>query len=132
MYLFFFLHLNCRVISTENLDGRWFGDTCQICKQKSCSPPGHYQSIPVNTRYSINKYAEIYLDRIVCLHGVSSSIISYCGSQFTHELQTSQGTKHLNSAYHPQRDGQTERVNKILQDMLKHVSYTMWRVGANA
>jgi transposase InsO family protein len=58
------------------------------------------------------------------LHGVSKTIISDRGSQFVtrfgEQLHTSLGT-HLiySSAYHPQTDGQTERVNQILKDMLR-------------
>ncbi|WVZ84540.1 hypothetical protein U9M48_031566 [Paspalum notatum var. saurae] len=39
--------------------------------------------IPVNTTYSGAKLAEMYISRIVCLHGVPKRIISYRGSQFT-------------------------------------------------
>ena len=38
--------------------------------------------IPVDTTYSAKKYAEIYLDQIVCLHGVPKTIISDRGAQF--------------------------------------------------
>ena len=38
--------------------------------------------IPVNTTYSAKKYAEIYLDQIVHLHGVPKTIISDRGAQF--------------------------------------------------
>ena len=51
-------------------------------------------------------------------------IISDHGSQFVacfwEQLQASLGTKlSHSSAYHPQTDGQTERVNQILEDMLR-------------
>jgi len=36
----------------------------------------------VNTEYRSRKYAEIYIDRIVCLHGVPKTIISDRGAQF--------------------------------------------------
>ncbi|WVZ52806.1 hypothetical protein U9M48_003828 [Paspalum notatum var. saurae] len=39
--------------------------------------------IPVNTTYSGAKLAELYISRIVCLHGVPKRIISDRGSQFT-------------------------------------------------
>jgi hypothetical protein len=57
------------------------------------------------------------------LHGVLKMIIFDRGSQFVahfwEQLHASLGT-HLihSSAYHPQTDGQTERVNQILEDML--------------
>ena len=80
--------------------------------------------IPVHTTYTAKKYAEIYLDRIVCLHGVPKTIISDRGTQFVarfwEQLQASLGTKLIrSSAYHPQTDGQTERVNQILEDILR-------------
>jgi len=72
--------------------------------------------IPVHTTYNAKRYAEIYLDRIVCLHGVSITIISDHGVQFVarfwEQLQESIGTKLIrSSAYHPQSDGQNKRVN---------------------
>jgi hypothetical protein len=32
--------------------------------------------IPVNTNYRVEKYAEIYIARVLCLHGVLKIIIS--------------------------------------------------------
>jgi hypothetical protein len=44
----------------------------------------------------------------------------YSVSKFWDELHKSLGTKLLHSlAYHPQTSGQTERVNQILEDMLR-------------
>jgi hypothetical protein len=39
--------------------------------------------IPVNTTYFGARLAELYISRIVCLHGVPKKIISDRGSQFT-------------------------------------------------
>ena len=80
--------------------------------------------IAVHTTYSTKDYAELYLDRIVRLHGVPKTIISDRGSQFVarfwEQLHESLGTKLIrSSAYHPQTDGQTERVNQIVEDMLR-------------
>ena len=38
--------------------------------------------IPVHTEYRASRYAEIYIDRIVCLHGVPKTIISERGAPF--------------------------------------------------
>jgi hypothetical protein len=38
--------------------------------------------IPVNTKYRVEKYAEIYIACVICLNGVSKMIISDRGSQF--------------------------------------------------
>jgi hypothetical protein len=80
--------------------------------------------LPVHTTYNAKKYAEIYLDQIVRLHGVPKTIIFDRGAQFItrfwEQLQHALGTKLIrSSAYHPQTDGQTERVNQILEDMLR-------------
>jgi hypothetical protein len=80
--------------------------------------------IPVKTTYSGAKLAELYMSRIVCLRSVSKKIVSDRGSQFTskfwEKLHESMDTKlNFSSAYHPQMDGQTERTNQILEDMLR-------------
>ncbi|WVZ63955.1 hypothetical protein U9M48_013544 [Paspalum notatum var. saurae] len=80
--------------------------------------------IPVNTTYSGARLAELYISRIVCLHGVPKRIISDRGSQFTsrfwEQLHDSLDSKlRFSTAYHPQIDGQTERTNQILEDMLR-------------
>jgi hypothetical protein len=68
--------------------------------------------------------AKLYIENIVKLHGVPSRIVSDRGTQFTprfwKSLHKAMGTKlDFSSAYHPQTDEQYERVNQILEDMLK-------------
>lgn len=80
--------------------------------------------IPVHTKYSSKKYVELYIARILCLHGVPETIVSDRGTQFVNrfwkQLHASLGTTLIrSSAYHPQTDGQTERVNQVLEDMLR-------------
>jgi transposase InsO family protein len=84
----------------------------------------HSGFTPVKTTYTRAKLAELYMSRIVCLHGVPKKIVSDRGTQFTSclwgKLQESLDTKlNFSSAYHPQTDGQTERTNQILEDMLR-------------
>jgi transposase InsO family protein len=79
--------------------------------------------LSVHTTYNA-KYAKIYLEQIVRLHGIPKTIISDRGAQFVarfwEQLQDALGTKLIrSSAYHPQTNGQTERVNQILEDMLR-------------
>jgi transposase InsO family protein len=80
--------------------------------------------IPVRTNYTRAKLEELYMARIVCLHGVPKKIVSDRGSQFIsqfwqklHECLDTQ--LNFSSAYHPQIDGQTERTNQVLEDMLR-------------
>jgi hypothetical protein len=80
--------------------------------------------IPVKTTYKGSKLTELYIARIVCLHGVPKKVVSDRGTQFTskfwEKLHESMDTKlNFSLAYHPQTDGKTERVNKILEDMLR-------------
>jgi hypothetical protein len=80
--------------------------------------------LPVRTNYGGEKLAQLYVDNIVKLHGVPSRIVSDRGTQFTSRfwksLHKAMGTKlDFSSAYHPQTDGQTERVNQIIEDMLR-------------
>jgi hypothetical protein len=64
------------------------------------------------------------MSRIVCLHGVPKKIVSDRGTQFTSKFwerlhETLDTQLCFSFAYHPQIDGQTKRVNKILADMLR-------------
>ena len=64
------------------------------------------------------------MERIVCQHRVPKKIVSDRGTQFTshfwQKVHDSLGTKlNFSFAFHPQTDGQTERVNQILEDMLR-------------
>jgi transposase InsO family protein len=94
--------------------------------------------LPVHTTHKTKKYAEIYVDQIVCLHGIPKTIVSDRGAlfvaRFWEQLQESLGTRAIrSSAYHPQTDGQTERVNQILEDMLRAcVLHTMVKIGTSA
>jgi hypothetical protein len=78
----------------------------------------------VRVKYTVATYAELYIARILSLHGVLKTIVSDRGPQFVskfwEELHKALDTKLLHSsAYHPQTSGQTERVNQILEDMLQ-------------
>jgi hypothetical protein len=58
--------------------------------------------IPVNTKYRVEKYGEIYIARVLCLHGVPKAIISDWGSQFVahfwEPLHASLGTHLIHSS----------------------------------
>jgi hypothetical protein len=79
--------------------------------------------IPVATTYRVGQYAELYISHIVRYHKILKTIISDRGSifvaRFWEQLHECLGT-HLirSSAYHPQTNRQTERVNQIIKDML--------------
>jgi transposase InsO family protein len=78
----------------------------------------------VKVKYPVITYAEIYIARILSLHGIPKTIVSDRGPQFVfkfwEELHKSLRTKLIHSsAYHPKTSGQTERMNQILEDMLR-------------
>jgi hypothetical protein len=80
--------------------------------------------IPVKITFGGATLARIYLKEIVRLHGIPRKIVSDRGTQFTSKfwmsLQQAMGTKlDFSTAYHPQSDGQTERVNKVLEDLMR-------------
>ena len=69
--------------------------------------------------------AKIYRDEIWKLYGVPRTILSDRGPQFTSkfmkEFTKVLGTKRkLSTAYHPQTDGQTERINQEIGTFLRH------------
>ncbi|KAJ9567411.1 hypothetical protein OSB04_003377 [Centaurea solstitialis] len=80
--------------------------------------------LPIRETYSIDRLAQLYVDEIVMRHGVPISIISDRDNRFTSRfwqlLQAALGTSvDLNTAYHPQTVGQTERIIQTLEDMLR-------------
>jgi hypothetical protein len=80
--------------------------------------------ITVHTTYSVQQYVEIYMDQIVRLHGILKTIIFDRRTQFVarfwEQLHECLGTKLIrSSSYHPQTDGHTEKINQILEDMLR-------------
>ena len=78
----------------------------------------------VKVNYHLNKLAKLYIQEIVSLHGVPSSIVSDRDPKFTshfwESLQTALGTKlTFSTAYHPQTDGQFECTIQTFEDMLR-------------
>jgi len=74
--------------------------------------------LPVRTDYSLERLAELYISEIVRLHGIPLSIISDRDPRFTSrfwkKLNESLGTQlHFSTAFHPQTDGQSERVIQV-------------------
>ncbi|KAL0536174.1 hypothetical protein IC582_025113 [Cucumis melo] len=80
--------------------------------------------IPSKSTYTASKWAHLYMSEIVRLHGVPVSIVSDRDARFTSKfwkgLQTAMGTRlDFSTTFHPQTDGQTERLNQVLEDMLR-------------
>ena len=80
--------------------------------------------LPIRLNYSMDRLADLYVNEIVRLHGIPVSIVSDSDprvtSRFWKELQSSFGTRlNFSTAFHPQIDGQSERVIQVLEDMLR-------------
>ncbi|MBW0581965.1 hypothetical protein O181_121680, partial [Austropuccinia psidii MF-1] len=73
--------------------------------------------------------AHLFIRNIFSNHGLPSSIVSHRGSLFvssfwTNLFQQLKISRDLSTAYHPETDGQAQRVNKILEQYLQiYVSY---------
>jgi hypothetical protein len=80
--------------------------------------------LPCNTTITSQGVANLYRDHIFKEHGLPKKVISDRGSQFVSGfikgLYQNLGIKaNPSTAYHPQTDGQTERVNQELEEYLR-------------
>jgi len=80
--------------------------------------------IPTTEKTLAEGLARLFRDNVWKLHGLPESIISDRGPQFAaglmRELNEKLGIKSkLSTAFHPQTDGQTERVNQELEQYLR-------------
>ena len=79
--------------------------------------------IPVKSTHATDDIAKIFIKDIFKLHGLPKAIVSDMDpkltSNFWKGVFADLGTKlNFSTAYHPSTDGQTKRVNQVLEDML--------------
>lgn len=90
--------------------------------------------VPLAHPFTALDVAEAYMQNIHKLHGLPQSLISDRDRIFTSTLWTTlfrlAGTQlRMSSSYHPQTDGQTERVNQCLETFLRcfvHACPSQW------
>jgi hypothetical protein len=80
--------------------------------------------IPTATTVTAPEVAQLFVDNVVRLYGVPQEIVSDRDSKFTsvfwQSLFRCLGTKlSMSSAYHPQSDGQSERSNQSVEQILR-------------
>lgn len=93
------------------------------------------QLVPVKHPYTASSIARLFLDNVVKLHGLPKTIVSDRDpvfiSSFWRELFKLYEVKlTMSTAYHPQTDGQTKRVNQCLEMYLRcaiHESLKQWK-----
>ncbi|KAJ3704876.1 hypothetical protein LUZ61_008581 [Rhynchospora tenuis] len=83
---------------------------------------GHF--LPLTHPYSASTVAQLFLDNIYKLHGLPQNLVSdrdpIFTSQFWREIMDKIGIQlNLSTAYHPQSDGQTERLNQCVEQYLR-------------
>ncbi|TYJ95917.1 pol protein [Cucumis melo var. makuwa] len=108
-----------------------FVSKCLVCQQVKAPrqkpaglQPKSAHFVLGKSNYTASKWAQLYMSEIVRLHGVPVSIVSDRDARFTSKfwkgLQTAMDTRlDFSTAFHPQTDGQTERLNQVLKDMLR-------------
>ncbi|MBW0573645.1 hypothetical protein O181_113360, partial [Austropuccinia psidii MF-1] len=85
--------------------------------------------IPTMSSITSLDLAHLFIKNIFSKHGLPSSIVSdrgplFVSSFWTNLCQQLKISRDLSTAYHPETDGQTERVNQILEQYLRmYVSY---------
>ncbi|KAJ9514733.1 hypothetical protein QJQ45_028390, partial [Haematococcus lacustris] len=80
---------------------------------------------PCNESMDAMGFAKLFIKHIFRLHGLPREVITDRGAHF-HNLfweavcELLHIKRCLSTAYHPQSDGQTERYNRVLEEMLRH------------
>jgi hypothetical protein len=123
--------------SIPHPDRRWQQVSMDLITQLPTTPSGHdaifvvvdkcskmIHCLPTTTSVSAPGLATLFFREIVRHHGIPTSIVSDRDTRFTSsfwkELWKRMGTKlAMSTAYHPQTDGQTERANRSIEDILR-------------
>nr|CAH67116.1 H0502G05.7 [Oryza sativa] len=123
-----------QVISLDFIEGLPRSDhsNCILVVVDKFSKYAHF--LPLSHPFTALSVAKLFMKHIFKLHGLPLVIISDRDKVFTSQLWEhlfeGAGTKlHFSSAYHPQSDAQTERVNQCLEIYLRcfvHSVPTKW------
>lgn len=98
------------------------GKNCILVVVDKFSKFGHF--VPLKHPFTAAVVAKAFMQHIYRLHGMPSAMVSDRDKIFTSQLWKSLFTLagvslNMSSSYHPQSDGQTERVNQCLETFLR-------------
>jgi hypothetical protein len=85
--------------------------------------------VPTTNQVNAEGTSQLFINHVFCHFGLPSDIVSDRGVTFTSKFTQAllKGLKvkqNLSTAFHPQTDGQTERVNSILEQYLRcYINY---------
>jgi hypothetical protein len=90
--------------------------------------------LPLSHQYTVHKVADLFINNIIKLHGPPTVITTDRDSLFLSKLWTEIFTAmkislHFSTSYHPESDGQTERVNQCMEQYLRCMAFqepTKW------
>jgi len=96
-------------------------DTIFVCVDRSTKMA---YFCPTNTTITAEGTADLYLRHVFKHHGLPKDIVSDRGSQFVSKftrplLELCEVKGNRSTAFHPESDGQTERVNQMLEQYLR-------------
>jgi hypothetical protein len=124
-----------QMVSLDFIEGlsRSHNFDCILVVVDKFSKYAHF--IPIKHPYTALQVAMVYMDNVFKLHGFPEALISDRDRVFTSNVwqQLFKLTKielRMSTAYHPQSDGQTERVNQCLEAYLRcfvHACPTQWQ-----
>jgi hypothetical protein len=80
--------------------------------------------IPMKITHKETNVVDIYMREVARLHGIPKTIVSDRDPKFTSKFWKGlfkgfRTNLNFNTTYHPESDGKTERVNQVIEDMLR-------------
>jgi hypothetical protein len=80
--------------------------------------------VPTTEALDARGFADLFVQHVFSKHGMPKEVVSDRGPQFNNqfweELCKRLGMdRRMSSAYHPQSNGQTERVNRVIEEMMR-------------
>ncbi|KAJ9522021.1 hypothetical protein QJQ45_005072 [Haematococcus lacustris] len=81
--------------------------------------------VPCKESMNAMTFARLFINNVFKLHGLPAEVLTDRGAHFNnkfwHAVKKLLGMKtNMSTAYRPQSDGQTERYNRVLEEMLRH------------